>query len=102
MADRARAQAATEAAAERAAALERRIEGYRDMLAQATEALAVANGRIEADAQDLSDALDTAAAASAQREQAQAEAQRVRARPQNSRPSTSARCAALRPCSQTS
>ena len=50
------------------------------MLAQATEALAVANGRIEADAQDLSDALDAAAAASAQREQAEAEAQSVRAR----------------------
>jgi len=75
-----RARAAHDAAAQRAAELERRIEGYRDMLAQATEALAVANGRIEADATQLSDALDHAAAQAAQREQAEADAEDARTR----------------------
>ncbi len=79
-AEAAQARAAHEVSARRAAELEQRIEGYRDMLAQATEALAVANGRIEADAQELSDALDAAAAQAAQREQSEADAQEARTR----------------------
>lgn len=77
-ADTARAQASRDAATRRIGELEQRIDGYRDMLAQATEALALANGRLEADAQELADALDAAATQSAQREQAQAEAQAAR------------------------
>jgi hypothetical protein len=77
-ADAARAQVSRDAAARRISELEQRIDGYRDMLAQATEALAVANGRLETDAQELADALDAAAAQSAQREQAQADAQQAR------------------------
>ncbi len=73
-ADAARAQASRDAAARRIGELETRIDGYRDMLAQATEALALANGRLEADAHELAGALDVAASQTAQREQAEADA----------------------------